>query len=101
MSYFKNNPARDENYLAWVRLQPSPLGGFPCDAHHIEGHGLGGTGKCSDYFTIPLTRDQHQEFHALGWETWERTYGINQLEHAARLLEKWCADVKMMRDARP
>lgn len=92
MSYFKNNPARDEAYLEWIRGQPSVVsGGGLCEAHHIEGHGMGGTSKQSDYFTIPLRHHEHREFHQMGWQTWEATYGINQLEACARLMERYLA----------
>lgn len=85
----KRSAARNPAYLTWVKGQPSVVSGrTPCDAHHPKGHGLGGTVKCSDYFAIPLTREEHDAFHAMGWQSWEELHG-SQLEHAARTLERW------------
>lgn len=101
MSLFKANPARDPDYLAWVRSQPSCISGNmgydpdtgerANDPHHPKGHGLGGTVKCSDYLAIPLTREEHRAFHAMGWQSWEVKYG-SQWEHAARTMERYLAE---------
>lgn len=35
--------------------------------------------------TIPLTREEHTNGHAIGWKTWEKLHG-SQLEYVARTL---------------
>ena len=86
MSFPKENAWRCNAYLDWVKSIPSCISGRPADdAHHIKGHGMGGTTKAPDWATIPLTRDEHQRFHDIGWESWEREYG-SQLEHVAKTL---------------
>ena len=77
---------RSEKYLAWVRTQPSCISGMPADdAHHIKGHGMGGSVKAPDWAVIPLTREEHTLFHFVGHKRWEQANG-NQLEHVARTL---------------
>jgi hypothetical protein len=90
MSFFKDHPARDPAYRKWVKSQPSVISGeVPAgDSHHIKGHGLGGSVKCSDYYTIPLTRAEHREFHAMGFQSWEAKHG-SQLMFALKTLERW------------
>ena len=79
---------RCQSYLDWVKTLPSCISGWPSDdAHHLKGHGMGGTIKAPDWATIPLTRDEHRRFHDIGWRTWELQHG-SQLEHVARTLSK-------------
>ncbi|UNK26239.1 DUF968 domain-containing protein [Serratia plymuthica] len=78
-----------EKYTQWVKSQPCCCG---CkrpadDPHHIIDHGLGGTGtKPHDIFTIPLTRECHDELHD-DVAAWEAKHG-NQLFHLVRTLNK-------------
>jgi hypothetical protein len=84
----KNKAWRSETYLAWVKQQPSCISERPSDdAHHIKGHGFGGTVKAPDWAVIPLTREEHTYIHNIGATTWERTYG-SQLDYVARTLGK-------------
>lgn len=84
----KHKEWRSQEYLDWVKTQPSCISGRPSDdAHHIKGHGMGGTTKPPDWATLPLTRDEHTEFHNKGWKTWEADNG-NQWQHIARTLGK-------------
>jgi hypothetical protein len=84
----KVKPLRSQKYLDWVKTQPSVISGRPADdAHHIKGHGYGGTTKPSDYFTFPLTRDEHTHFHNIGWQSWEAKYG-SQWKYIAETLER-------------
>lgn len=84
----KVKPLRSQKYLRWVETQPSVISGRPADdAHHIKGHGYGGTTKPSDYFTIPLTHDEHTHFHNIGWQSWEEKYG-SQWKFIAQTLER-------------
>lgn len=72
----KTKPERDRSYINWVKSLPSVVSGRPADdAHHIIGHGGGMGTKESDYFTFPLTRDEHTELHNMGWKSWENIYG--------------------------
>ena len=88
----KVKPLRSQKYLDWVKTLPSVISGRPADdAHHIKGHGYGGTTKPSDYFTIPLTRDEHTEFHNGGWQSWEAIYG-SQWKFIAQTLERAVRD---------
>jgi len=41
--------------------------------------------KPPDWAVIPLTREEHTDFHNMGWQSWESLYG-SQLEHVARIL---------------
>ncbi|WP_209639034.1 DUF968 domain-containing protein [Serratia sp. PL17] len=76
-------------YTQWVKSQPCCCG---CkrpadDPHHIIDHGLGGTGtKPHDIFTIPLTRECHDELHD-DVDAWEAKHG-SQLFHLVRTLNK-------------
>lgn len=72
---FKKQPWRCQAYLDWVKIQPSCISGAPADdAHHMKGHGMGGTVTAPDWAVIPLTRAEHTEFHNVGWKTWEKMY---------------------------
>lgn len=81
---------RSRRYLAWVRAQAcaisrtSPAG----DAHHIKGHGFGGTTKSCDLLAIPLTREEHTRLHQIGWRQWEEQHHVDQRTLALRLLER-------------
>ena len=81
---------RSEKYLKWVKSQPSVVSGWsPAgDAHHIKGRGFGGTVKCCDLFTIPLTREEHDKLHSMGWESWENYYLLDQITSTLRIIER-------------
>ena len=97
MSLFKQCAARDPAYLKWVREQPSVISGaLGCEAHHPKIRGHGGSTKCSDYWAIPLTHEEHMDFHARGQHTWEAEHGSQALM-ALRTLERWV--VEMERDS--
>ena len=79
---------RNKKYLTWVKTLPCVVSGQPAqDAHHIKRPGLGGGMKCSDLFTIPLTRFNHSKFHTVGWKSWEEEHGC-QYMHVACTLAK-------------
>ena len=89
MRFPKEDVWRCPDYLKWVRSLPSVVSGQPSDdAHHIKRPGFGGTVKCSDLFTIPLTREEHAHFHIMGWRTWEKTYHVCQKSAALRTIER-------------
>ena len=63
-------------YLEWVRTLPCVVCGSWSQAHHLKGHGHGGTGKkVSDLWVMPLCAEHHAELHNHGHVTWERKYG--------------------------
>ena len=81
-------PLRCKKYLMWVRKQNSCVSMCPADdPHHIINLLPGGMGtKTHDFFTIPLTRQEHQELHNIGGIAWEKKTGINQAEEVLRTL---------------
>lgn len=88
MNLQKQLPWRSKKYTDWVSSLPSCVSGLPADdPHHIKCPGMGGSVKCSDFFTIPLTRAEHREFHDRGWKAWEADHG-SQWEHVARTQAK-------------
>ena len=86
----KNKPYRDKKYTDWVKSQPSVISGQPADdAHHLIGHCTGGMGtKVSDLWTLPLTRQEHQEIHQIGHKSWEHKYG-SQWKFVAQTLAQY------------
>lgn len=80
---------RNRQYLDWVKTLPSCISGRPADdPHHLIGYTEGGVGtKASDYYAIPLTRDEHTYLHDLGWREWEKLHG-SQWRYVAKTLEK-------------
>jgi hypothetical protein len=61
-NHFATKPKRDPEYLARVRLLPCCVcGSEPSEPHHI-GQSYGPL-KTSDYFTIPVCRTHHEDFH--------------------------------------
>lgn len=92
MSFQKIKPIKSDAYLEYVRNLPSCISGRPSDdAHHIKGNGYGGTSKCSDIFTMPLTRDEHTILHNMGWLSWEREFG-SQFGYCLRTIEQAIRD---------
>jgi len=69
-SFQKIKTPRSPKYLAWIRTQPCCATDCPpsdyCQivAHHVRSGNGGGIGmKVSDYRTIPLRADIHNELH--------------------------------------
>ena len=84
----KPNVWRCQNYLDWVKSQPSCISGLPADdAHHIKGMSSHPGAKPSDLWVIPLTREEHTELHAMGWLQWEFKYAP-QLWHAKKIIDR-------------
>lgn len=85
---------RSKKYMDWVKTQPSYI---DCDQaddpHHIHGvHGLGGSVKPHDLFTIPLTRRQHTEAHAAGAESYFKDRGCTQAEAVIKTIDRAIRD---------
>lgn len=90
----------DDEYLAWVKLQPSALDGNYSEYHdsgdkycvpaHVRRVEYGsGTGIKPPYSAIPLTHNQHTLAHkdgdsAVGSETWWKMMRIKYVEQWAR-----------------
>lgn len=86
--YQKERRIRDSSYLVWIRSLPSVISGGNAEPHHLIGHGHSGMGtKTSDYWTFPLTRDEHQELHS-GWKVWEEKHG-SQWKYVVLTLSKY------------
>ncbi len=75
----------DEDYLEWIRRQPSIVSGtFGAwdadrgegrnDAHHVWCTGK--RGKRNDYLAVPLTRGEHQVYHSQGHDSFEKRFNI-------------------------
>lgn len=85
MSFFKDKPVRNKQYLAFVRGLPCSMCKLPDHsvAHHIIGVGEGGMGtKACDLLTMPLCAACHHEIHH------HPRYWPNQWEYVARTLQK-------------
>jgi len=85
----KIKPFRSQKYKDWVKQLPSCISGLPADdPHHIKGRGYGGSVKPSDLFTMPLTREEHDDFHRIGWESWEAKHNVDQRDLVIATIER-------------
>ena len=75
MSIFKKQTARSVEYLDYIQTLGCAICGQQAEPHHAETGGVGM--KCSDYLTIPLCRQHHNEIHQIGKLTFQRKYGID------------------------
>ena len=65
------------------------MGGQGGDAHHIKVPSKDGGVKPHDFWCIPLSREQHRQFHDMGRDAWEAEYSHqhgSQLENAFRTI---------------
>jgi len=68
------------------------LHGFPCmicnktpvDAHHVEKAGVGLKG--SDYISVPLCREHHDQIEELGCDSFERLHVVDFYEYICKYL---------------
>jgi len=75
-----------QDYLAWIRSQPSVVSGkHPCEAAHLHSRGAWG----SDYSAIPLTHEEHQEWHRKGQDSFEYHWKMNAWKEAWRLVTRY------------
>ncbi len=87
----RRGPARDAEYRAWIRTLPSVISGlYGCECAHTGSDG-GMSQKASDYSTIPLTQEEHREYHQIGKPEFERRHGIRCAELARALYAEWRA----------
>ena len=70
-------PHRDPKYLEYIRSLPCCITEKTgsVDPHHVFTGGV--SLKCSDYFTIPLDHEKHEELHRIGKESFILKYDIN------------------------
>lgn len=102
MALMEVKPERieDRNYLKFVKQQPCIItGALECDPHHFLTGGMGTKG--SDYATVPLTRELHNELHNKGKEAFQTKYGVDFWREMARLMHLYFVGVppELMRDA--
>ena len=89
VAFPKLKPARDKKYRAWVRTHPCCACGVSGETiadHHIRKLGTGI--KCSDYETVPVCYDHHQEVER-SREAFEHFYMLDLKEEAERLYKEW------------
>lgn len=73
----RRGPARSAKYRAWIRTLPSAVSGAgPCEAAHTGDDG-GMAQKASDYSCIPLTTEEHLEYHRFGRDAFEQSYKVD------------------------
>lgn len=83
--------SRNWRYRAWIRTLPSAVSGAEgCEAAHTGDDG-GMAMKASDYSCIPLTVEEHREYHRVGRAAFERRNGIDCRELTKRLNHDWFA----------
>ena len=80
----KKKTPRNQKYLAFIRSRPSAKSGIESNdymsvvAHHVRTGNGGGQGlKVSDYWTIPLTAEEHNTLHAGVEREYYERHGIN------------------------
>jgi len=80
---------RCKQYTDWVKQLPSCVSLRPSDdPHHVINVLPGVMGsKTSDLFTIPLTRDEHNDIHHKGAKQWERENHISQAEECLKIID--------------
>jgi hypothetical protein len=90
----RQTPVRSEAYKKWIRTLPSVVSGMsPCEACHTGVDG--GTGlKASDLSCLPLTAEEHAEYHRGGKLTFAAKYGLDAEAEVERLNAEWSAGRK-------
>ena len=86
---------KDEAHLAFVRKLPSAVSGrYGCEACHIRSpsaiHHKKATGisqKPSDFWTLPLTPEEHRDQHSGAEMEWWSRHGIDPFDLASKLYE--------------
>ena len=67
---------RSARYLDFIRKQPCIItGSFPSVPHHTSKAGIGLKG--SDYLTVPLKPELHNELHTIGQKTFQDKYSVD------------------------
>jgi hypothetical protein len=85
----RTNSIRNEDYKSWIRQQPSVISGhYGCEAAHTGEDG-GMAMKASDTTCIPLTPEEHREYHRIGKHSFARKYKLDYPAICARLLREY------------
>lgn len=74
-------PAKNKEYLTWIRNQPCVLTGSTFDviAHHVTIQANRGFGqKPSDYWSVPLNVTLHARLHHVGERRFWEEYAIDR-----------------------
>lgn len=91
----KVQPFRSKKYREYVSSLPCCVtgerGGVN-DPHHIKGRGYGSSTKCSDLFCIPMAHALHNEFHQIGWKSFEQKHNICQITVVLKTIDQAFAD---------
>lgn len=91
----REEPDRNPEYLRFVRSHVCAACGNPAETahHHGKANAGGGTGrKGSDYQTVPLCHQHHQEYHLTGSVMDMGTASTEIVFYKAmtRCLDEWC-----------
>ena len=95
----KQKGYRDEEHYKYVQTLPCIITGhLGCDAHHI----LFQTRVKYDCLLVPLSREEHHDFHnGIGWKAWEEKTGWTfekMLDKAIEIWEEKHPDQKIARE---
>lgn len=87
--HHRRGPARNWKYKAWIRGLPSCVSGQTgCEAAHTGTDG-GMRQKPSDYSCVPLTPEEHREYHQHGKQAFEQKYSISFEMEVKKLNSVW------------
>jgi hypothetical protein len=100
----RDRPGNSVKHLDCIRKLPSCVSGRrPCDAHHLRVSAERGVGmKATDRWTVPLTRDEHEDLHRFGSRReveWFARHGIPEPFALAQALWRCTGDEPAMRRA--
>jgi hypothetical protein len=85
----RTSRARDWRYRAWIRSLPSAVSGYRGSEAAHTGTDGGMSMKASDFSCIPLTPEEHREYHRIGKRAFERKHEIDCQRIVERLNEIW------------
>lgn len=85
-------PPKAWKYRLWIRTLPSMISGIDAlgliEAAHTGSDG-GTSMKASGYTCVPLTIEEHREYHQTGRDAMERKYGVSFAETVRQLNRIW------------
>jgi Protein of unknown function (DUF968) len=85
----RETPWRNARYRAWIRTLPSCISGrIGCEAAHTGTDG-GMRQKASDFTCVPLTPEEHREYHSIGRRAMEKKYGVSFASISRKLFGVW------------
>jgi len=94
-------PYRSKKYLEWIRQRNCLIKGWGSSiAHHVRmGAGAGMGQKPSDYWTLPLSTDEHHKLHHMGEKAYWQEQGYEPHEDIGRCLLGYITGRGMVREA--